>query len=251
VLADDAEAVQRDLLAAGFRPVGDERLYRDIHHLRPLHLDGFPFVVEVHARPKWPDSGTPPSSDELFATAVESATGVEGVLAPAPARHALLLAAHAWAHDPLGRLGSLVDVAAVRAEAPLGEVEELAERWGIRRIWDTTAAVIEAVFFERRSPWPLRTWARHLPRARERTVLEAHASSWLAPFWYARPGAAARTGLAELWTDMHPARGEPAGTKLRRAGMAVRHSFVRRSEHDAEVERRALDAPHPIFGRDE
>jgi hypothetical protein len=33
--------------------------------------------------------------------------------------------------------------------------------------------------------------------------------------------------------------------------MAFRHSFVRRSAHDEEVERRSLDAPHPIFGRDE
>jgi hypothetical protein len=251
VLVDDADAVQRALLAAGFRPVGDERLYRDIHHLRPLHLEGFAFAVEVHSRPKWPEPGTPPSTGELFAAAVPSATGVDGVLAPAPAPHALLLAAHAWAHDPLGRLGSLVDVAAMLAEARPGDVERLASEWGIRRIWDATAAVVDALFFGGREPWPLRTWARHLPRARERTVLEAHAASWLAAFWSDAPGAAARACLAEVWTDLHPAHGEPARTKLRRVGLAFRHSLVRRSVHDAEVERRALDAPHPIFGRDE
>jgi hypothetical protein len=251
LLADDAEAVQRALLAAGFAPVGDERLYRDIHHLRPLHLEGFPFVVEVHARPKWPAGTAPPPAHELLSTAVPSSTGVDGVLAPAPAQHVLLLAGHAWAHDPLGRLGSLVDVAALRSETAPGEVEAVARRWGIDRLWAVTAAAVDALFFDRPSPWPLRTWARHLPRVRERTVLEAHLATWLSAFWVAPPRAAVSAGLGELWKDMRPAGGERASTKARRAAMAFRHSFVRRSAHDEEVERRSLDAPHPIFGRDE
>jgi hypothetical protein len=145
----------------------------------------------------------------------------------------------------------MIDVAAVLVEASPEEVEALARQWGIRRIWDATATVVDALFLGGRVPWPLRTWARHLPRARERTVLEAHAASWLAAFWSVAPGAAARAGLAEAWTDLRPAHGEPAVRKLRRAGLAFRNSLVRRSAHDAEVERRALDAPHPIFGRDE
>jgi hypothetical protein len=251
LLADDAEAVQRDLIGAGFGLVGDERLYRGIHHLRPLHLEGFPFVVEVHSRPKWPAGFAPPTTDELFAAAVASATGVSGVVAPAPHHHAVLLAAHGWAHDPLGRLGNLVDVAAVRSEATAADVDALARHWGVGKLWSITAAVVDALFLDGSSPWPLRTWARHLSRARERTVLETHVRSWVSPFWAAPPRAAARTGIGELWNDVRPVRGERVPTKLRRAALAFRHSFVRRSAHDEEIELRSLDAPHPVFGRDE
>jgi hypothetical protein len=251
LLAEDAEAVQHNLIAAGFVPVGDERLYQDIHHLHPLHLDGFPFVVEVHARPKWPAECEPPPTSELLSSSVPSATRVEGLLAPAPAQHVLLLAAHAWAHDPLGRLGSLVDIAALRPEAARDEVEALARRWRIDRLWEVTAASVDALFFGGPTPWPLHTWARHLPRARERTVLETHVAAWLSALCAAPPSVAARAGIAEIWKDVRPAGGEPASTKIRRATMAFRHSFVRRSEHDEDVERHSLDAPHPIFGRDE
>jgi hypothetical protein len=251
LLTDDADAVQRALLAAGFGPVGDERLYRDIHHLRPLHLEGFPFVVEVHERPKWPAGMEPPGTAELFASSVATSTGVSGVVSPGPAQHALLLAAHGWAHDPLGRLGSLVDVAAVRSEASDEEMEALALHWGIGRLWSATARAIDALFLGGPLSWPLRTWARHLPRARERTVLETHLQSWLSPFWASPPGPAARAGLGELWNDMRPAQGERASTKARRASLAVRHSLLRRSAHDEDVGRRSLDAPHPIFGRED
>ena len=123
------QAAQAALLAAGFVEVGEAGRYEDIHHLRALWWPGLPLVVEIHDRPKWPDGLTGPSTEELLAAAVPARLGVDGIGALPPAEHALLLAAHAWAHEPLGRLGQLVDVAATLrrtdgrgrgAGAPLG-----------------------------------------------------------------------------------------------------------------------------------
>ena len=61
--------------------------------------------------------------------AVPSATGINGLLAPSPAAHALLLAAHAWAHHPLGRIGDLIDVAAVLPADERPAAAALAQRW--------------------------------------------------------------------------------------------------------------------------
>ena len=92
------------MVEAGFEPTGDPELYVGIHHLRPLVLPGLPPVVEVHHDPKWLD-GTAPPTAELLKTAVPSATGIPGLLTLEPARHAVALAVHAWAHVPLSRLG--------------------------------------------------------------------------------------------------------------------------------------------------
>ena len=139
ILVPDAPATQRQLLAAGFQETGDPRLYEQIHHLRPLFWPGLPLLVEVHSSPKWIASLDPPPAAELIRTAARSQAGPPGVLAPSPAQHALLLAAHAWAHRPLSRLRDLIDIAVVAARSRAsrdpgaGEVVGVAARVGHHR----------------------------------------------------------------------------------------------------------------------
>ena len=110
LLVADAHATQRGLLAAGFREVGDPDLYERIHHLRPLHWPGLPLIVEIHHSPKWVDGLDAPAAAELIEAAVPCPGAPEGVLELPSAHHALVLAAHAWAHRPLSRLRDLLDI---------------------------------------------------------------------------------------------------------------------------------------------
>lgn len=239
VLVPDAEGAQRALLAAGFRLVGNPELYLDIHHLRPVLADGMPLIVEVHSRPKWVEPLSPPSIDVLLEAAVPSATGVAGMLAPAPACHALLLAVHSWAHEPLRRLRDMVDIAAVAAAAEPGELDALARAWGVQRIWRTSSAAIDALLGNRPTPWALRLWAQNLARARERTVLENHLQRWLSAFW-ALPLLTAARGVPQTFVDEFvPGADERWRDKAARTALAVRNASQRRSRHDPELDERA------------
>jgi len=237
VLVPDAGAVQRALIAAGFNPLGEERYFLGSHQLQPLHHPGFPLFVEVHTRPHWVDGIPPPPVDELFETAVESVVPVAGISALPRAHHAVLLAAHAWAHEPLGSLRHLIDIAAARQGTSAAEADALATAWGIERIWRTTTATVDALLFGRRRPWPHRIWALNLGSVRERTVIETHLERWLAGFSAFPLSRAARMAVRAVGGDLGPAAGEDWPTKLRRTRRAIRNAFVRRSQHDSEVER--------------
>lgn len=248
LLVREPRLVQHALLAAGFAEVGDEEVYRDIHHLRPLYLEGFPLVLEIHARPKWPEGIPVVDLDELFDAAVPSAVPVEGVLALPPAQHALLLAAHAWAHAPLARLFHLVDVAAIRQEARADEIRTIASKWGLRRIWETTSAAIDDALQDRRGSWPSHTWARHLRDVREQTVFENHLGRWLSGLSALPAGAGVRKGLDAVARDIRPAREETWGDKWFRSRRAVANAKSPRSRHEVEVER-ALRQRRVMAGR--
>jgi hypothetical protein len=239
LLVPDADAAQRALLAAGFRLVGDPELYIDIHHLRPVLADGMPLPIEVHSRPKWVDSLRPPATELLFDEAVPSATGVAGMLAPDPARHALLLAVHSWAHEPLRRLRDMIDIAAVAAAAEPGKIDALARAWGVERIWQTSSAAVAALFGKRPTPWALRLWAQNLARVRERTVLENHLQRWLSDFWALPPLIAARGVPQTLVDELGPGGDERWREKAARTALAVRNASRRRSQHDRELDERA------------
>jgi Uncharacterised nucleotidyltransferase len=238
LLVPDAEAVQRALVAAGFQPIGDPSLYVGIHHLRPLALRGFPLAIEVHSEPKWPASLHPPSSQELFASASAAALGVDGVLAPSPAHHALLLAGHSWAHEPLRRLRDLVDIAATIQNLDPFELSELSRAWKVERLWATTVAAIAALFYGGLSPLALRLWARNLLKARERTVLENHLERILSNFWVLSPPEALAELCSILAHEVRPAPGEAWAEKLARSGQALRNALRRRSEHEEALGRR-------------
>jgi hypothetical protein len=183
VLTDDAESAQAALIAAGFQEVFDAEIYEDIHHLRPLWWPGLPLVVELHASANWPAAIPGPSTAELLDAAVPSRLGVDGVSTLAPEHHTLVLAAHAWEHQPLGRLGNLIDVAVMLRRSDPAAVRALARRWGCSRMWRTTHAAVRAVVLGEGHSAGAAVWARHLREVRERTVFEWHLKDVLAPTW--------------------------------------------------------------------
>lgn len=232
LLVEDAAAAQRALVGAGFQPVGDPALYDGIHHLRPLALAGLPLTVEVHSAPKWIDGLEPPTTAELVDAAFAGGVELEGVMALPDAHHAIVLAAHAWAHEPLRRLRDLVDVAAVVQGIDRDELRAVAAGWGVERAWRTTIGAADALFLGGAPPWAVRTWARNVAKARERTVLENHLARWLAPFWALPAPVAVRALGATLAGEIRPKPGEGWGAKLSRSGRAARNALRRRSEHE-------------------
>jgi len=231
LLTDDPWEAQRALLAAGFELTGDPRLYVDIHHLRPLKWPSLPLIVELHSRPKWPETSEGPAFAELLEAAVPSATDVDGVLAPARDHHAVLVAAHSWAHVPLRKVGDLVDIAVVSGGLERSELANLARRWGIGRIWHTFERTTDALVGDARLPLALRLWAGNLAAVRERTVLEEHFERYLGGFAMLPAGAALRATLSSLAEDVRPTPNEDWPSKLLRSRKALRNAFSRLSDH--------------------
>jgi hypothetical protein len=238
LLVDDAEQAQSALLAAGFRPVGNPSLYEGIQHLRPLVLPGLPVLIELHSRPKWVERLAPPPAAELFSVATGGALGVDGVLTLPAGHHAILLAAHGWAHEPLRHLRDVIDVAAMAQEVERAELQRLAKAWQIDRVWETTMTAAEAVLFGKTPPWAVRIWARNLERVRERTVLENHLARWLCNFSALPPREAATSLGSTFLREVRPKPGESWGSKLSRSARAVRNALVRRSQHAELLSRR-------------
>lgn len=251
VLVDDAAAAQRALVDAGFREVGDPRLYVGIHHRRPLLHPELPVPIEIHETPKWVSWGTPPGTPELLARGVPGRSGVDGVLALPAAEHAVVLAVHSWVHEPLRRALEIVDVAAVAAAANAGDLDALADAWGVGRIWRTTTRAVEALLEGRRLPPTARPWARGLVELRERTVLESHLKRWLGGFSERPPARALAALPAAVLADLRRSAGDSWGQKARRSGVAVRHALRPRSDHDRIVEELGVNAPPFPEGRPE
>jgi hypothetical protein len=178
----------------------------------------------------------PPPCGEILALAVSSETGIQGLLAPAAAAHALLLIAHSWAHLPLTRIGDLIDVAAVLGPGDRQAAGELARRWGWEGMWRTTINVVDRLFAGAHAPAAAeRIWARHLESARERIVLENHLARIAAPAfglpltrapWQVTKMVARSAGRRdyERWSD-----------KLRRSRLAVAHAFMDSTEHESTI----------------
>jgi Uncharacterised nucleotidyltransferase len=235
LLVPDAEAAHAALVARGFVPVGPPSP-RGFHHEQPLRSGRFPLRVELHSRPSWLEGVEPPPIDELLESARPTAAEAHGVLAPASAQHALLLAAHAWRHEPLGRISQLVDIALVAAECDRAEVEALAARWDAIRLWRTTIEVMDYLLFGEGMPSrPLRPTARKLARVQERTVLESHAYRAIGGFWALPPRTALRTSAIALVRTVRPAPGETWRRRMLRALVTIRHMFMHRSDHERAI----------------
>jgi hypothetical protein len=237
LIAIDPGRVQEDLLAAGFEPVGDPALYEGIHHLRPLQAPGLLLAVEIHATPKWLEGRSAPSAHELLAAASPRPGGPATILALPPEQHALLLAAHSWAHEPLRRLRDIVDIAVVAAAADRNATRVLARRWGIERLWRTTEAVTDWLDEGARVPRVQRLWARNLVTARERTVLESHLERVTSDFWARGLGESLRRVPGNVLSDLRPDKSERWSAKLRRSALAVRNARRPRSEHEGQRDR--------------
>jgi hypothetical protein len=234
LLADRPHQAQRALIAAGFEPVGrEDRFYEDQHHLRPVLLPGLPVLLELHRRPVWISWAPPPSTAELLSEAVDSATAIAGVLAPSPAHHALLLAAHAWMGTPLRRILDFVDTTVVAEEADPVELWDAARRWQLGGVWRTTKATADAVLFGVPAlPWHVRVWAGRVSAVRDRTVLRDHVVRLLSPFSVLPPNRALRAAAQELGRTLHPAADETWGVKAARSRRALKNAAERVSIHD-------------------
>jgi hypothetical protein len=239
VLADDAEAAHHALLAAGFQTV--EPAEDGHHHLSPLGWPGLPIAIEVHRAPHWVEGLKPPPTAELFDAAEPCGLGIDGVLAPAPHHHALVLAVHAWAHEPLRRLIDLIDVAAMTRETDTGVVRALARRWRCERVWHSTELAVDALLYGTGHSLALRTWARHLDDARERTIWESRVQRLAGPAWglSARriPGAVLRACAGHF--RRHD--GEAWRAKIGRTSRMVRDADHPRSEHDRPRGRQSIE----------
>jgi hypothetical protein len=248
LLVADADAAQKALLAAGFEP-GAGRLHPDTtHHLRPLHLSDLPLSIELHRYPKWIDGLQPPSLEDLLTGSEPAATGIDGILTLVPSYHAVVLAAHLWAHDPLARLLRVVDVAVMAEAAEQRELESLIDAWGITKPWEATMAVADALLLgTRRQPLALRLWARNLSTAREATVFEMHLARCLAPFSVLPAHRALKALCAELGGCLRPQPDESWRGKLERTTQQLRRPSMRRSEHARGVEANLME-PEPSTG---
>jgi hypothetical protein len=235
LLAADAEGVHAALTAHGFIAASDDpdEVYAGHAHLRELKWPTMWLKIEVHSRTEWPRGATGPPPGALLAAAVPSSSGIDGISALDPVHHALVLAAHAWVHEPLDTLRDLVDIAAASAGLDEAELERTAQAWGIERLWRTTRQAIDALFYAERQPLPLRSWARHLPAVREKTVLENHLGRWLHPYWELPPTTAAGRMAETLLDDLRPAPGERGREKLLRISRAVRNPKARAERSDA------------------
>jgi hypothetical protein len=232
LIADDPKGAQQALLAAGFVEEQFPDGWPGGHHLCPLGWPGIPLGIEVHRTPMVPPWLPPPPTEELFGGAVPSATGVDGVLAPDPAAHALLLAAHAWAHRPFGRVGDLLDIAAILPRERWPEASALARRWGWSELWELTAGTTAALLHGARPPVTARLVGRHLAEVRDLTVAEYHALRLLAPI-AAVPRRRAPLVLGDALLQLgRRSPDQPWRAKLTRARGALVHAGTSKASHD-------------------
>jgi Uncharacterised nucleotidyltransferase len=235
LLVPDAAAAQRALLDAGFEERMDPELFIDIHQERPVALPGSPLMIEVHKWAKWPDFIEPPPPEDLFAMAVESRSGVPGIQRLPDAHHAVVVAAHAWTHGPLDRIGHLLDVAILAEGIPRAELRDAAAQLGLERIWQTTIRCADGLFADAPRSTAERLWARHLRPLRERTVAESHVEKYVSPFWAYPLPMAVQVSASMLRTELRPAQGETWREKAKRTAVAARHAAVAKSRHDDEL----------------
>jgi Uncharacterised nucleotidyltransferase len=252
LIVPDASAVQRELLAAGFVEAGWQWVMAHFplgeysekaHHLRPLKRPELSLKIEIHKRPSWPERLVPPAAAEIVEAAVPSACRVDGILAPDPSHHALIVAAHAWKENPLGVMRDLIDIAALSADVPEDELERAAAAWGLGRVWRATRNTTQALLEGRQLSMPVRLWASHLESLRERTVLESHARGLLQGFSMLPPRRAVLESGDAIGRTFRPHLGEPWRHKLARAFHAVRHPRQAHSVHVSESRKRSAKGP--------
>jgi hypothetical protein len=242
LLVADARAVQTALVAAGFLEVPDPTAhFLGIHHLPPLVWRELPLKIEVHERPKWPRELPAPPAQSLFDEAVPSFCGIDGVEAPAPHHHTLIVAAHAWAHVPLRDLRDLLDVAATAGEADESALLRTARDWHLERLWNTTHAAVQWRLHGGTRPAAVSVWARQLIGLREATVLEGHVVRWASPFWVIPPVRALPFALRQVLKDITPGEEMSWSAKARRVVRALCNALRTKSEHGWKNE----DAPPP------
>jgi hypothetical protein len=245
LLTPDARGLHRSLREHGFVEMETPFDHGEHHHLVPLRWPVVPIYVEVHSAPNWPQGLSPPSVAEILEAAVPSVVGIDGFVAPSRAHHALLFAAHSWAHEPLKTLRDLVDIAVLAADEDPADLSRGATSWGLDRIWRTTRRAIDALFFDGPASTAVQVWARHLAQVRERTVFETHLQAVLHPFWEWPFAPAMVKSLGAIGADLLPAHGESWGVKFARAERAIREAHLPRTKRPSHVEEQPEPARRP------
>lgn len=237
LLVDSPDQAQQALIAVGFVPVGPPDAYfYGLHHLRPLGSPGLDsLVVEIHRRPNWLPWADPPSTSGLLATSVPDVANVPGIFGLPPEQHAVLSAVHSWVELPLRRLSDLVDVSAVMVHAHEPQAGAIAREWGVERLWNTTLAASESLFFNQRSPQAMRIWARNLEQARDRTVLETHLRRAFGTFWARSPVHATLTTGQILARAVLPAPSDTWSSKATRTRIALGNLSRPAEEHSRDI----------------
>ena len=246
-----SDALQAALLARGFELVPwEDDAPSEARHQHRLEWPGSGLPLEIHHALGFPTGVTPPAPELVFESAVPSATGLDGLLAPAPTHHALLLTAHSWSDAPLRRLRDFVDVYASADGAADDDLERAARAWGLDRVWRATCARHDWLFGDARRPLSTFVWGRQLAALREPTVLEAHLERWFAPFGALPPRHAAVTAWRRLASDARPDAKETWRGPPRRVLRAVLGARTPLSRHVAEARRRERDQLGPSGGLD-
>lgn len=244
ILVDEPDAAQKCLIDTGFVEFGD----RAPHHLPRLVWPEVPVLIELHSRPKTPPWVPELGAGMIFGRATASRTGIAGLLAPEPAAHALLLAAHGWAHDPLRRLGDVIDIAAMLEEADRSRTTVCAREWEWERLWNVTVAVTDAVTTDGALAKRLSPWTRHLLSVRDRRVVEHQLSRLVAPAFTLPPSETPRGLMRGVRQIVARRNGEPWAHKVRRSRQSLIHALVEESAHELRTpatRRAASPAPRP------
>ncbi len=251
ILVPDADEAHRRLVQAGFverdDPIwafrgGNEDLYADKHHSRPLELPDVPIRLEVHRRPSWPWWLELPPLTDLWERAIPSSIAPKGVLTLSPADHALVLAAHAWV-GALTTIRDLVDILAIAEGDVREQATEFAHEWGMSRIWQSTLKIADAVLLGQPLTPGLRVWTGNLAAARDRTVFEVKLARWLLPFAALPARRATIVAAARFTRTFKPAANEPWRDKLRRIRRAIVHARIDKEEHDRSLGPEARQLP--------
>ena len=234
ILTPNADTAFAALLGAGFTKIG---VCDSSHHVPRLVWLGVPLKIDVHSTPKFLTRLSAPPTDEPLRLPCPSRTGVTGIEAFVPPGHAVLLAVHGWAHEPLHHLGHLIEVAAVLAETESSEADAIAHSRGCERLWRTTSDAIDSLLLRRAPSIPLRTWARHLRSSREPSVAERSLARSAAPVWGLPRGRAPAGVGAELLRTVQRYEWQSRDDQLVHSRLALRNPFKPVSESRAGLTR--------------
>lgn len=164
LLEDPLDAFHR-LKDSGYHGAAASSLPNDYHHLPVLvpHTKGLRVPVELHRSLGMFPWINQPSVQQCFDSSVDSPLRIPNVRSLSPEFNTVYVAAHAWRHSPLSRMGYLVDVASALLSTEPESAGRMAAEWNMSHIWRQTYSAMQYLVRGQGSrPLSVATWARHL-----------------------------------------------------------------------------------------